>query len=221
MIELFLNIAPLLVVDALNPVLFALMVLAVGTDRPIANSSALLAGHTGAYFVSGVVIALGLDPIVRRLGNPEPVDFVIELAIGLFCLWAAFSSRDGQASKEREPGFALSPLGCFGYGAIVNFLGVPFALPYFAVVDQLLKANLSVESSLVVLAVYNIAYVLPFLLVPILVALMGDASRPILETINRRLTSLVDTLMPLLLFLVGAALIADGLVYLYSGERLA
>ncbi len=220
MIELFLKIAPLLVVDALNPVLFALMVVAVGTDRPIANSSALLAGHTGAYFVSGVVIALGLNRIVRRLENPLPVDFVIELAVGLFCLWAAFSSRDGKASKERKPGFSLSPLSCFGYGAIVNFLGVPFALPYFAAVDRILKANLSVESSLVVLAVYNVVYALPFLLVPILVALIGDASRPILESINRGLASVVDTLMPLLLFLVGAALTADGLVYLFSGEPL-
>jgi small neutral amino acid transporter SnatA (MarC family) len=49
---------------------------------------------------------------------------------------------------------------------------------------------------------------------------MGNASRPILEAINRGLASVVDKLMPLLLFLVGAALTADGLVYLFSAESL-
>jgi len=61
MIELLPKLIPLLIFDALNPVLFAIMLVAVGTNRPIANSVALLAGHTLSYFVSGVIIALGLD----------------------------------------------------------------------------------------------------------------------------------------------------------------
>jgi cytochrome c biogenesis protein CcdA len=109
---------------------------------------------------------------------------------------------------------------CFGYGAVINFIGVPFALPYFAVVDQLLKANLSVESSVLVLVIYNAAYALPFLLVPISVALIGDRSRPVLEKINAVLIRLVDTLMPILLFFVGIALTADALTYLITGEAL-
>ncbi len=220
MIELLPRLIPLLVVDVLNPVLFALLVVAVSTSRPIANSIAFLAGHTVSYFVSGVIIALGLNQITDRLDNPHPVDFVIELLIGLLCLWAALASRSGKASEDRNPERELTPVYCFGYGAVVNFIGVPFALPYFAAVDQLLKANLSVESSLLVLAFYNIAYALPFLLVPILVALIGDSSRPILEKINNVLISLVDRFMPVLLLLLGLALTADALAYLTSGETL-
>ena len=220
MIELLPKLIPLLVVDILNPVLFALLVVAVSTSRPIANSIAFLAGHTVSYFVSGVIIALGLNQITDRLDNPHPVDFVIELLIGLLCLWAALASRNGKASEDRNPERELTPVYCFGYGAVVNFIGVPFALPYFAAVDQLLKANLSVESSLLVLAFYNIAYALPFLLVPILVALIGDSSRPILEKINNVLISLVDRFMPVLLLLLGLALTADALTYLTSGETL-
>ena len=220
MTELLPKLVPLLVVDVLNPVLFALLVVAVSTSRPIANSTAFLAGHTAAYFISGIVIALGLNQISDRLNNPLPVDFVIELLIGLLLLWAALASRDGKASADRTPDRELTPAYCFGYGAVVNFIGVPFALPYFAAVDQLLKADLSLESSLLVLAFYNMAYVLPFLLVPILVALTGDSSKPILEKINNLLISLVDKLMPKLLLLLGLALTADALSYLISGETL-
>ena len=176
MFELLPKLVPMLVVDVLNPVLFALLVVAVGTSKPFANSTALLAGHTLAYFFSGVIIALGLDQITDRLENPHRVDFVIELVLGLLLLWAASSSRDGKASEQKNPERELTPVYCLGYGAMVNFIGVPFALPYFAAVDQLLKANLPLESSVLVLAVYNIVYALPFVLVPIMVALMGEAS---------------------------------------------
>jgi cytochrome c biogenesis protein CcdA len=220
MIELLPKLIPLLVVDVLNPMLFALLITAVGTGRPLANSTAFLAGHTVSYFVSGIIIALGLDQITDRLDNPHPVDFVIELLIGLLCLWAALAARNGKASEEKKPAGELTPAYCFGYGAVLNFIGVPFALPYFAAVGQLLKANLSTESSLLVLLLYNAAYALPFLLVPITVALIGDASKPILEKISNVLVSLVDKFMPILLLLLGAALTVDALAYLISGEAL-
>lgn len=220
MIELSPNLIPFLIVDLLNPVLFALLVVAVSTNRPIANSVSLLGGHTLAYFGSGIVIALGLEQITAWLSNPRPVDFVIELLIGLLCLWAALVSRGGKASENKNPPGELTPAFCFGYGAIVNFIGVPFALPYFAAVDQILKANLSLEASVLALAIYNAAYALPFLLVPLAVAIVGEDSRPVLEKINNLLVSVVDKLMPILLFLIGAALTADAVGYLISGEPL-
>lgn len=220
MIDLLLNLIPLLVVDILNPMLFALMLVAIGTSNPFANSIAFLAGHTTSYFVSGLVIALGLDRILERINNPLPVDFVFELLVGLGCLWAALASRNGKASQQKEPPGQLTPVYCFGYGAIINFVGVPFALPYFAAVNQILKANLSVETSVLVLALYNAAYALPFLLVPIAVALIGDRSKPILEKINAALVRLVDIFMPIMLFLVGVALTADAVSYLVRGEAL-
>jgi cytochrome c biogenesis protein CcdA len=184
------------------------------------NSTAFLAGHTVSYFISGVVIALGLNEIIDRLNNPRPVDFVIEFLIGLFCLWAAWASQNGKAAENKNPSAELTPAYCFGFGAIVNFTGVPFALPYFAAINQILKANLSVESSLVLLAIYNIAYALPFLMVPVLIALIGEGSKPFLEKTSNRLTVIVDRFMPVLLLLLGVALIGDALAYLIMGESL-
>ena len=68
--------------------------------------------------------------------------------------------------------------------------------------------------------VYNTAYALPFVLVPIMVALMGDASKPILEKINNMLVNLVDRAMPILLLFLGAALSIDALAFLVMGEPL-
>jgi cytochrome c biogenesis protein CcdA len=219
MIELFPVLAPLLIVDVLNPVLFALMVVAVSSSKPITNSSSLLAGHTLAYLISGVVVALALTEITDRLANPQPFDFVIQLVLGVLLVWAALASGGGKASKDRMPESELTPAFCFAYGAIVNFIGVPFAIPYFAAVDQILKADLSTESSVLALAVYNAAYALPFLLVPLAVVVIGERSKPVLDRISTLLSSLVDKCMPVLLLLLGLVLAADAIAYFYAGTN--
>ena len=70
------------------------------------------------------------------------------------------------------------------------------------------------------LAIYNASYVLPFLLVLVLVALVGDSSKPVLEKINKAMVSIVDKFMPALLFILGAALAADSIRFLVSGKTL-
>ncbi len=109
---------------------------------------------------------------------------------------------------------------CLGFGAVINFIGIPFALPYFAVVDQILKANLSTPASVSVLAVYNIAYALPFLVVPLTVAVSGDSAKPLLEKINGFLIKASDLVMPWMFALLGVALLADSIVFFYRGEGL-
>lgn len=220
MTELAPTLLPLLLIDILNPVLFAILLMAVATTRPVANSSAMLLGHTVAYFFAGIVISLGLEQIVDRLANPQPLDYGISLAVGLLSLWAALGSRDGGASQEKEPEFDFTPIKCFGFGAIVNFVGVPFAVPYLAALDQILGANLSQNQSLTVLIAYNLVYAMPFALVPLLVAIMGDQSKPVLERINRFMVAATDKLMPVLLLLIGLALIADSIYFFATGDGL-
>jgi len=64
MLQLWAVLIPILLTDIVNPVLFAFMVYAVGTDRPVSNSIAALLGHTAAYLTFGLVgIALVADAI--------------------------------------------------------------------------------------------------------------------------------------------------------------
>jgi hypothetical protein len=51
--ELWSVLLPILLTDVVNPVLFAFLVYAAGTDRPVAFSSSMLLGHTTAYFLVG------------------------------------------------------------------------------------------------------------------------------------------------------------------------
>ena len=218
--DLLPSLVPILLVDILNPVLFAMLVFAAGSSRSVTNSSAMLVGHTLAYFVAGIVVSAGIDQVADRLANPQRVDFILSGIIGIALLWMVVPTKKDGAPTADEPEWELTPMKCFGFGAVVNFIGLPFALPYFAVVDQILKANLSTPESLAVLAVYNIAYALPFVVVPLMVAISGENAKPLLEKINGFLARASDIVMPWMLGLLGLALVADSVVYFYSGEGL-
>ena len=218
--DIWLILVPFLIVDIVNPVLFAFMVYAVGTKRAVVNSSAILLGHTLAYFCAGLVLAFGSKKIIDRLEHPQVIDFVFSLLIGILLLWVAFYSTKSRVSHNTAVTDRSSAVKMLGLGAIVNFIGIPFALPYFAVIHQILKANLNLANSITVLIVYNLLYALPFLLVPILSVAMGKRSALVLQRINKSLEQVGHYLMPLLLALAGVALVSDTIYFFITGTGL-
>lgn len=211
---------PILVVDVLNPVLFAFMVYAAGGARPALVSGAMLAGHTVAYLAAGIVIGVSLEQILAYLAEPKAIDFAISGLLGCALLWLALKTRTDKGDRPRESRAALTPGSAFVSGAIINFVGIPFALPYFAAVDQLLKTDLSSFAIVLNLAVYNFLYALPFLLVPILVLVMDERSKNVLARINGWLERVSGVLMPPLIGGLGLFLVADAISYFARGQGL-
>jgi len=129
-------------------------------------------------------------------------------------------TKKSGAPVADEPEWELTPAKCFGFGAVVNFIGIPFALPYFAAIDQILKADLSLTESVSALGIYNVAYALPYFVVPAMVGVSGESAKPLLEKINAFLVRASDIIMPWMLGLLGLALLADSAAYFYRGEGL-
>ncbi len=215
--EIWAILLPILLTDVMNPVLFAFLVYAAGTDRPVVLTSSMLLGHTLAYFSAGIVLALFMESIAAYLASPHTVDFVIQLILGFALLWVALmSSRDtGKRPEEKPPEFTV--ISAFGFGAVINFIGIPFAVPYFAAIDQILKTDFSTVQVVISLVAYNLVYALPFALVPVLSAVMGERAKPVLARINAVMDKISGFLMPLMLGLIGLALLADALSYFFRG----
>jgi threonine/homoserine/homoserine lactone efflux protein len=218
--EIWPSLIPILLTDIVNPVLFAFMVYAAGTDRPIANSSAMLLGHTMAYFTVGILLSAGMEQAIERLNTPKPIDYYVQLAIGFVILWVALRSRNDTGKRPDESAPQLGFFRSFGYGAVVNFIGIPFAVPYFAALGQILKADFSTSQAVLAVAFYNLAYAVPFSIVPILRAVLGERSQPLLQKINTSLDKASSFLMPILLTLVALVLLADAVYYFATGSQL-
>ncbi len=209
---------PILLSDVLNPVLFAFMIYAVGSRRPVITSSAMLLGHTAAYMTCGVLLAYTIEKLSVRLANPQFVDFVIEFVVAIALLWLVLRTRKdkGKRPDEQTPEFTVWK--AFAFGAVINLIGIPFAVPYFAAIDQLLKSDLDTTGVVMALVAYNLAYALPFALIPVLTMIMGDRSKPILARINGYMEKASDIIMPLLLLAIGLALLVDSTWYFIRGE---
>ncbi len=221
MLEVWAVLIPILLADIISPVLFAFMVYAAGTDRPLSNSGAVLLGFTVAYLGFGIVLALAFDTIIGILANPKPIDFGLGLLVGILLLWVAWSSRGDKKQEQSEPKVEnLAPLKAFGIGAGINIAGLPFALPYLAAIDQILKADLTVTASVIVLVGYNLGYALPFLVVPALAFVLGEGSRAVLARINEKVDRASTYLKPWMLALVGTALVVDAIRFFAIGEGL-
>lgn len=218
--EIWASLFPFLLTDMVNPVLFAFLVYAAGTDRPVLLSSSMLLGHTAAYFGGGIVLALFIEKIAAYLAEPHAVDFLIGLILGLVLLWLALRSRQDTGKRPDDTTPQLTVLSTFGFGAVVNFIGLPFAIPYFAAIDQVLKADFSAAQAVGVLLGYNLVYALPFALVPLMSAVMGERARPVLARVNEVLERISGFLMPLLLGAIGLALVVDAAKYFVTGSGL-
>ena len=132
--DIWTTLIPILLADVLNPVLFAFMVYAAGSDRPVAASSAVLLGHTAAYLAAGIALSFGLESLSERLANPKQIDFFIELAVGLVLLWVALKSRSAERKDPEQSAGTLTVPAAFGFGVVINFIGIPFAVQHIKLI---------------------------------------------------------------------------------------
>jgi cytochrome c biogenesis protein CcdA len=208
MIDVLQGLAPILLIDMLNPILLALLIFAASSDKPVANSAAMLLGHTLTYFFAGYLLSFGVEKLSAFMDNPGTTSFAISGLLGVLCVY--FAVKPNKPSTEPDlPEWELTPLKCFGFGAVINGIGLPFAIPYLGVIDQILKANLPLLESLTLLGIYNVAYALPFAIVPVSILVMGERSKPLLVKLDMAMEWAADEAMPWLIFGLGLWLIYD------------
>jgi len=222
--SLILILIPILLTDVVNPVLLAAVVFALGSKRPLLNANAVLFGWLTLYFLSGIILALGLESISEFLANPRPIDFYIETVVGILLIWLALRcfKKEDPRKKEKELGDAdnLKTSSAFWIGASINLIGMPFAIPYFAALDQILKFDLSWLAAVSALLLYNLLYILPFFVLIIIRYAYKEKSDQLFATINEKMEKLGNIILPLLILAIGGILIVDAIKFFITGKPL-
>ncbi|MGV6803133.1 MAG: GAP family protein [Ruegeria sp.] len=222
---------PILLVDVVSPVLLAATTIALTGGRPVANSLALVLGHTAAYFAVGVLIIYGLAELIAPVINfvvdgfvrPTRINFVIGLLLGIVLVAVALrifthAEMIQPAGKSTQNAQKTGVLPSFAMGVTICAVGIPFAVPYFGFINELYRFD--VQSKLAGLLIYNMLYALPFAAVPLGYALMGDSVIGRLNSLNRFITSTGTWFVPLLFGVLGLAFIADAIKYFATGSGL-
>lgn len=222
MTSLLVSLTPISLIDSLSMLPFAVVTLAVllGQPEPYRSSVAFVLGVGLSYFASGLVIALGLGSLIDRASeaivvwwnNPTAIDYGLGVVIGAALIvfgyrWAVARRKRAQA-KGVEGG--VGPGRTFVFGAGATIAGIWGALPYFAAIDQILKAELGTVQAVAALGYYNLVFVSGPVALIVVRVLGGPGAGALFEKINRLIEVWGKRVLVTLMILLGAVMIVDG-----------
>ncbi len=226
MLDLFLTLTAIALVDSLSlvPVAIVPIALLLGGPRPMAGPLAFIAGVVATYFPFGLALVFGLDEFFgllaehfNRWWNREPDlgEIVLEIAVGMALILFGHrlcAGRPGGGPATR--GAVMGTAGAFGLGAALNVSGLWGALPYFAAVAQILKADPSPAGALLALGYYNLVFALPLISMPVLYLVAGQRATAWIEAANTALTRLGRRILVTAFIGLGFVLVVDGIGWL-------
>ena len=226
MLELLLTLTPIGLLDSMSAVPIAVIPLAIILNgrQPLLGSISFISGGFVTYFLFGILLLMGLDTFIDEYAEmfisyvksePNCVELVIQIILGFAMIYFAsqFSKKAprGSNTNTKEYQADITPLQAFTISATIMIIGMWGALPYFAAIAQILKADLETLPMVSTLIYYNVIFALPLVGFIILRAVMGDRAQGILDTITRFFTHWGKQIMLISLYILGPLLIADGI----------
>jgi cytochrome c biogenesis protein CcdA len=207
--------------DSLNPTAIALQVYLLSTPRPVPRSLAFIAGIFSAYWTSGLLVILGLDKLIKSVianagfSLSDSLVYTIQLLIGLILLIVGLTLKTSSQVEPVKHPKNLTIMRTFLLGMSVTVLEIPTALPYFAAIEQIVRAQLDLLAIVSVLGLYNLIFVLPPIALVVLYMAFHRQSfaLDLIQRIHRSIAIYAPKILRVLLLGLGILLIADSLAY--------
>jgi cytochrome c biogenesis protein CcdA len=200
--------------DSLNPATIAVAVVLATGRRPVPRLLLYTLGTGITYFLGGLLLVLGPADLLHALLHRKPTTagHVGEIVVGVLALAAAawiWTRKPGSVEKrvpsELPRGRALL------LGAGITLVDLPTAVMYFAAIALIARADVSARAEVGLLAVFNIAYVMPLLAVTLLAGLLGPAAQPLLKKLRGFVAQWGHRLLALLTGGGGAYILVKGI----------
>jgi cytochrome c biogenesis protein CcdA len=200
--------------DAANPATVVPALYLAAGPNGVKSVAGFLGGFAAANMALGVLLALGPGEAIKR-HIPHAGDHtkhVIELAAGgfLLALAAALWWQRHRVSHQVAAGTKHLDRNSLLLGAGIAVVELPTALPYFAAIAVIVGSGQRAAIEVLLLAVFNLCFLLPVIVLLGLRMLAGERSRAWLFRLRGRVDAWLATLAPALVAVVGLALVVVG-----------
>ena len=167
-------------------------------------------GVFSVTFAGGLVLVIGPGRLLLGL-VPHPqgtVRHVIELVAGIVLLILAVALWRGRRSLARRelPGRSSGGGSALITGASIAAIELPTAAPYFAVIAGIVASSAGLVQEIALLALYNVAFVLPLLAIVAIIAFGGERADRWLQKGGAWLQRRWPVVLASLLLFVGSVL---------------
>jgi cytochrome c biogenesis protein CcdA len=201
--------------DSLNPSTVGPALYLATAGRRVWRVMQFTIGVFAVNFVAGLVLTIGPGrSLIGLIPHPHRgVRHVLELIAGIVLLVVAVALWRGRRSLARRElpmrsgnagGSALIA------GASIAAIELPTAVPYFAVIAAIVASNATLPQEIGLLAIYNVAFVLPLLAIVVALLLAGEQADPWLQRGGAWMQRRWPVVLASLLLLVGSALAVLG-----------
>jgi cytochrome c biogenesis protein CcdA len=195
--------------DSINPSTVGPALFMATAPRPVARVSQFTTGIFGVNLLAGLVLTIGPGRLLLGLA-PHPrgtVKHVIELVAGIVLLLVAAALWLGRRSLARHE----LPTGRGGKsalvaGATIAVVELPTAAAYFAVIGTIVASTTSIPEQILLLALYNIAFVAPLLAIVAVLLFAGPRAEQWLQRGGAWVQRRWPLVVAVLLVLVGGVL---------------
>jgi cytochrome c biogenesis protein CcdA len=200
--------------DSLNPSTVGPAVYLATVGKRASRVAQFTIGLLTVNLVAGLVLTIGPGRLLIGL-IPHPqrtARHVIELVAGVIllgCAAALWHGRRSLATRDlpMRSGGGGSALVA---GASIAAVELPTAVPYFAVIAAIVASSASVAMEVVLLVLYNIAFVVPLLAIVVVLLVAGESADPWLQKGGAWLQRQWPVVLAVLLLLVGGCLTVLG-----------
>jgi cytochrome c biogenesis protein CcdA len=221
MLRLLSLVASIAFADSVNPSTIGPALYLASGKHPRSALIQFIAGVLVVNFVGGAVIALGPGQAVLAL-VPQPgptARHILELVAGVVMLvvGAVLWRQRGRLAHHQLPSPSAEGKSSLLLGITITAVELPTAFPYFAAIAAIVGSGFGTASQVVALAIYNLVFVLPLILILVTIVFADDQAQPILDKGRDWLQRYWPVLLSGLALLAGTYVTVLGLTGLTSG----
>jgi len=228
MIPLLYALTPISLIDSLSLLPFAVVVLAVllSGPKPYLSSVSFLLGTVLSYFAAGVLIVFGLGELLQKFttgivhwfNNPRAIDYILSMVVGvaLILLGYRWAIARRKRAERKQVSAGMTPGSAFVMGAGATIAGIWGALPYFAAIDQIMKADVSYAEGVIALAYYNVVFVSLAVALLLIRAVAGSRADGLFNAVTQLFEIWGKRVLVALMIVLGSVMLADGVGWLFG-----
>ena len=175
--------------DSLNPTSIGPALYLASGSRPRRSVLRFTGGYAAVMVLGGLVLTLGPGQAILAL-VPRPgatTRYILETIAGAAMLVAAavlWWRRDSLGKRENAAQTHPRRGSPAVMGVTISAIELPTAFPYFAVIAAVVGSGLNVGEQIILVAVYNVCFILPLLGIVAVLTIAGDQAVEILSRVR-------------------------------------